>query len=89
MFAAITDQSYVISTLVAAVSFLFAALGKVALELIKRGDRAHEEIIEQWRLRLVDSEARAEEWRNLAIEEYRVAEEAVKMAKWRRRRWLS
>jgi hypothetical protein len=73
-------DSYTVSILVAGIGALFAALGKVALELLRRGDKAHADIVALWAERLEDSEARADEWRQLAHEERDVTGQAVSIA---------
>jgi hypothetical protein len=81
MLAAVADQPYIVTALATCVGVLFAALGKVALELLRRGDQAHADIVALWQQRLMDSEARAEEWRALALEEHGVTKDAVDVAK--------
>lgn len=75
------QEQYIVTALSAAVSVLFGVLGKVALELLKRGDKAHAEIVAQWEARLRDSEHRAEEWRALALAESQTTQDAVTVAK--------
>lgn len=43
--AATTDNPFIITALCGAVSVLFGALTKVALELMRRTDKAHAEIV--------------------------------------------
>lgn len=90
--AATTDSPYITTLLVGAISFLFTVVGKVGLELLKRSDKAHAEIVAQyeqrildvvaqWKERLEESERRGDEWRDLARAEHSVTKDAVDVAK--------
>ena len=77
----VVAEPYIVTLLIGGIAALFGALGKVALELLKRGDRAHAEIVAQWEARLQDSENRCEEWRQLALAEHTTTREAVDAVK--------
>lgn len=79
--AATTDSPLGVVALCSCIVFLFGVLGKVALELLRRGDKAHADIVALWAQRFTDSESRAEEWRALAHEEHSVTKDAVTVAK--------
>ncbi len=75
-----TDNGYIITAAFGAIAVLFGALGKIALELLKRTDAAHAREIALYQLWLEEERKRGDEWRQLAHAERDVTSEAVSVA---------